>query len=172
LIVKPRGPQLRFCSNACRQGDYPRRKKRNVHFRSDTDEWATPAETFADLDREFGPFDLDVCATAENAKCARYFDKKADGLRQRWSGCCWMNPPYGRAITLWVRKAWESVENGDAEAVVCLVPQRCDTGWWHEYAVRGEIRFLRGRLKFGGSANSAPFGSAVVVFRRPELPSA
>jgi site-specific DNA-methyltransferase (adenine-specific) len=87
-------------------------------------------------------------------------------LRQRWSGRVWLNPPYGRQIGAWVRKAWESVQNGDAEVVVCLVPSRTDTAWWHEYVTKGEPpRFLRGRVRFGDADSGAPFPSAVVVFR-------
>jgi phage N-6-adenine-methyltransferase len=136
-----------------------------VHFRSATCEWSTPPELFAALDAEFGPFTLDACATAGNAKCAAFFDRKQDGLKQRWTGVVWCNPPYGRAIGLWLRKAWQSVQNGDAEVVVALVPARPGSGWWHDYCARGEVGFLRGRLKFGGCATGAPFDSAVIVFR-------
>jgi phage N-6-adenine-methyltransferase len=133
-----------------------------VHFSSATEMWATPQEFFDGLDTEFG-FQMDVCAIAENAKCARFFTPQENGLAQEWSGVCWMNPPYGRAIGHWMRKAYESSQAG--ATVVCLVPARTDTAWWHEYAMKGEIRFIRGRLKFGGHKNSAPFPSAVVVFR-------
>jgi site-specific DNA-methyltransferase (adenine-specific) len=132
---------------------------------SATHEWATPPETFAALDAEFGPFDLDPCATAENAKCPRYFDKKADGLRQRWTGRVWMNPPFGPDLVRWVRKAWESARDGDAEIVVCLLPARVETGYWHDVCSRGEVRYVRGRLRFGGVNGTAPFASAIVVFR-------
>jgi phage N-6-adenine-methyltransferase len=116
------------------------------------------------LAAKYGPFDLDVCATPENAKCARYYTREQDGLAQSWTGRVWMNPPYGREIGLWVAKALASVESGDAEIVVCLVPARTDTRWWHQYAAKGEVEFLTGRVKFGGCKNSAPFPSAVVVF--------
>ena len=129
---------------------------------SKTDVWATPPETFAALDREFG-FTLDVCALPENAKCERYFTPADDGLSRPWEGVCWMNPPYGRTIARWMAKAVESAAAG--ATVVCLVPARTDTAWWHDYAVKGEIRFLRGRLKFGGAQHPAPFPSAVVIFR-------
>ena len=129
---------------------------------SATDEWATPQDFFEQQNRLHGPFDIDVCANAENAKCEKYFDKEADGLKQNWIGKCWMNPPYGRSIGLWMKKAYESAENG--AVVVCLVPARTDTKWWHEYAIKGQVFFIKGRLKFGGSKNSAPFPSAVVVF--------
>jgi phage N-6-adenine-methyltransferase len=107
-------------------------------------------------------FDVDVCAVPENAKCARYFTPSQNGLKQKWLGTCWMNPPYGREIGAWMRKAYESSLTG--ATVVCLVPARTDTAWWHDYAVKGHVRFLRGRLKFGGHKNSAPFPSAIVVF--------
>lgn len=134
----------------------------SVHFSSATDLWATPQDTFNTLNAEFG-FETDVCALPSNAKCARFFTPEIDGLTQDWGGVCWMNPPYGRAIGHWMRKAYESSQCG--ATVVCLVPARTDTAWWHDYAAKGEVRFLRGRLKFGGAKNSAPFPSAIVVFR-------
>lgn len=133
-----------------------------VHFSSATEMWATPQEFFDRLNAEFG-FQTDVCAIAENAKCAKFYTPEDDGLAQEWSGVCWMNPPYGRVIGKWMRKAYEASQQG--ATVVCLVPARTDTKWWHDYAMKGEARFVRGRLKFGGHANSAPFPSAVVVFR-------
>jgi hypothetical protein len=90
-----------------------------------------------------------------------------DGLQQKWKGVCWMNPPYGKEIKKWMKKAYESSLEG--ATVVCLVPSRTDTKWWHEYAMKGEIEFIKGRLKFGGSKNSAPFPSAVVVFKGNNL---
>ena len=134
----------------------------SVHFSSATDLWATPQWFFDQLNHEFN-FDLDVCANDENAKCARYFTIDDDGLSQDWKGSCWMNPPYGRQIGKWMRKAYESAQDG--ATVVCLVPARTDTKWWHDYAIKGDVRFIRGRLKFGGSKNSAPFPSAVVIFK-------
>jgi phage N-6-adenine-methyltransferase len=133
----------------------------NVHFSSNTDLWATPIEFFNKYDEKFN-FELDVCATHENAKCTKYFTIDDDGLSKEWSGICWMNPPYGREIIKWMEKAYKSSLNG--ATVVCLVPARTDTKWWHEYAIKGDIEFIRGRLKFGGSKNSAPFPSAVVTF--------
>ena len=135
-----------------------------VMFSSATDIWETPQNFFDLLDSEF-KFDVDVCALPENAKCRNYYTPEMDGLRQKWEGVCWCNPPYGRKIGEWVKKA-----NGSAEAgatVVMLLPARTDTKWFHEYIYRrAEIRFVRGRLKFGGSKNSAPFPSMVVIFRR------
>lgn len=134
----------------------------NVHFSSKTDLWSTPQEFFDKLNVEFG-FDLDVCATPDNAKCDSYFTKDDDGLKQVWSGVVWLNPPYGRGIGQWMHKANEAAKDG--AIVVCLVPARTDTKWWHDYVIHHEVRFVRGRLKFGGSKNSAPFPSAVVVMR-------
>ena len=134
----------------------------SVHFSSATDLWATPSEFFARLDKIYH-FETDVCATAENAKCPRFFTKEDDGLSQEWTGICWMNPPYGRQIGAWMRKAYES--SIDGATVVCLVPARTDTAWWHDFAMKGDIEFIRGRLRFGGHKNPAPFPSALVVFK-------
>lgn len=133
-----------------------------VHFSSETDLWATPQDFFNLLDAEFH-FELDACATDENAKCRSYFTERDNGLLQKWTGVVWMNPPYGREIGQWIRKAYESAQEG--ATVVCLIPSRTDAGWWHDYCMKGEVRFVRGRIKFGGSEWNAPFPSAVVIFR-------
>ncbi len=127
-------------------------------------DWETPASVFDPLNAEFG-FTLDVCATKENAKCARYFTPEQDGLSQDWgANVCWMNPPYGREIVAWMRKAYDSALNG--ATVVCLVPARTDSGWWHDYAMRATaINFRRGRIKFVGAKWGAPFGCAEVLFQ-------
>ena len=135
----------------------------SVHFSSKTDLWYTPQDFFKKYDDVY-KFETDVCATDDNAKCAKYYTEEMDGLSQEWRGVCWMNPPYGRTISKWMKKAYESSLTG--ATVVCLVPARTDTGWWHDYAMKGDIEFIRGRLKFGGSKNSAPFPSAVVVFKQ------
>lgn len=135
---------------------------KSVHFKSEVHTWETPIDLFRRLNAEFR-FQLDVCALPDTAKCARYFTPADDGLAQPWDGVCWMNPPYGRQIGHWMRKAFEESQRGCT--VVCLVPARTDTEWWHQYALRGEIRFLRGRLRFGGAVSSAPFPSAIVIFR-------
>jgi|SRR5579864_1012023 len=136
----------------------------NVHFKSESCEWETPQDVFDKLNLEFG-FKTDVCANIVNTKCANYFCKRVDGLIQKWTGACWMNPPYGRTIKLWMKKAYESALDG--AIVVCLVPARTDTAWWHDFAMRGEIRYIRGRLKFNTHKNSAPFPSAIVIFTPP-----
>jgi len=139
----------------------------SVHFSSKTDLHATPQEFFDKLNAEFH-FTLDVCATPENAKCKAYYslDNGDDGLLPVWHGRVWMNPPYGREIGRWMKKAHDTVLSGKGQVVVvCLVPARTDTKWWHECVIGHEVRFVRGRLKFGDAKNSAPFPSAVVVMR-------
>ena len=131
-----------------------------VMFSSASGVWETPQELFDELDKEFA-FTVDVCANDENAKCAHYYTEKVDGLAQEWEGTCWCNPPYGRSIQKWIQKASES-----NATTVMLLPSRTDTKWFHDIVLpkAREIRFVRGRLKFGGSKNSAPFSSVVVVF--------
>ena len=141
------------------------KKSNRVLFSSQSVDWETPIHFFNELNSEFN-FQLDVCASPKNAKCRRFFTEETDGLSQDWKGTCWMNPPYGRQIADWMKKAYESSIAG--ATIVCLVPARTDTRWWHEFAMRGEIRFVRGRLKFGGSKFNAPFPSAVVIFRKTD----
>ncbi len=132
---------------------------------SATDEWTTPQFLFDALNTEFG-FTLDPCANPDNAKCKRFYTKTEDGLKQDWANeIVFMNPPYGRALDNWMRKAFESSLNG--ALVVCLVPARTDTHWWHRYAMLAEVRFLRKRLKFGDAQTNAPFPSVIVIFRSP-----
>ena len=138
----------------------------NVHFSSETDLHATPLDFFLKQNKKHG-FDIDVCAIAENAKCDKFFTPEQDGLKQEWTGNVWYNPPYGREIGKWIKKGYESSLQG--AKVVCLVPARTDTAWWHDYAMKGEIEFIRGRLKFGDAKNSAPFPSAIVIFNNKPL---
>ena len=143
----------------------------DVHFSSKTDEWATPQKLFDELNEEFG-FDVDVCANQENHKCETWYGHTClgftDGLEMDWyqerynSNVFWMNPPYGRKIIKWIEKAY--IESKKGATVVCLVPAKTDTKWWHEYVMKGEIRFIRGRLRFSGSKENAPFPSAIVIF--------
>ena len=132
-----------------------------VHYSSRNREWSTPVDLFQELNEVFH-FDLDACADASNAKCACYFTKHQNALTQRWRGTVFMNPPYGREIAAFMRKAYEESLLG--ATVVCLVPSRTDTEWWHRYAKRGQIIFLRGRLRFGNANSSVPFPSAIVIF--------
>jgi len=143
------------------------RFNKDVMFSSATGEWETPQDLFDELDQEFR-FTLDVCATHENTKVQdNYFTKLEDGLRQDWSGnICWMNPPYGREIKKWVKKAYFASQKPNTR-VVCLLPARTDTKWFHQYCAKGQIWFIEGRLKFGGSKNSAPFPSMIVFFGVP-----
>lgn len=144
-------------------------------FTSTTDEWPTPQPIFDTLNAEFD-FNLDPCATPGNAKCEKFYTSADDGLSQRWEGSVFMNPPYGRGIALWVAKAYE--ESLAGATVVCLIPARTDTAYWHDYVMRAdEVRFIRGRLNFScdrqdsrvssgeSKAHNAPFPSVVVIFR-------
>ncbi len=138
-----------------------------VMFSSKTEEWETPKELFDELNAEFD-FTLDPCADEFNHKCKKYYTKEQDGLLQCWKNeRVFCNPPYDREIGSWVRRCYlhSKVEN---EIAVMLIPARTDTRWFHEYIYNKssvEIRFLKGRLKFSGSKNPAPFPSMVVVFR-------
>jgi phage N-6-adenine-methyltransferase len=163
----------------------------NVHFSSANQGWETPAH-LVDLLKPLFKFDLDVCAMRPNV-CDRFISPEQDGLKTEWSGRCWMNPPYGRVIGKWVRRA-ASVPfvsgQSSCEFVLCLLPARPDTIWWQENIKAASIVcFLRGRLRFGsddywawrwsmptingkrnslyrkiGRKQSAPFPSALVVF--------
>ena len=135
----------------------------SLMFSSETDLWSTPQAFFDKINAVFH-FTLDVCATNENAKCDLFICPEIDALKSYWNGVCWMNPPYGREINLWVKKAYESAKQNGA-TVVCLLPARTDTKWWHDYCAKGEVLLLKGRLKFGEATNSAPFPSALVIFR-------
>lgn len=136
---------------------------------SKTDLWATPPELFNTLNSEFG-FTLDVCADEHNHKCPRYFNKTIDGLAQDWTkDICWMNPPYGRTISKWVKKAADTAMGGGV--VVGLLPARTDTKWFGDYVMRAtELRFIRGRVKFGDCPNGAPFPSVIAIWGTPPTP--
>jgi len=125
------------------------------------DDWETPESLIAPLRAEF-KFTLDVCATTETTKCERFFTKEMDGLKQPWSGVCWMNPPFGEQGK-WVKKAYEESKKGTT--VVCLLPSRTNTGWWHDIAMKGEVRFIRGRPIFKGAQHGLPQPLAIVIFR-------
>ena len=133
-------------------------------FTSKRPDWETPHNLFKDLDDEFH-FTLDVCATAENAKCNRFYTPDTDGLAQYWGNeTCWMNPPYGRGMDKWIKKAYDSTLYG--ATVVGLVPARTEMGWFHDYVLgKAEIRYIRGRLRFEGAEYNAPFPSMIIVWR-------
>ena len=134
----------------------------DLMFSSKTDLWETPQDLFDKLNNEF-QFTLDVCATPENAKCDKFYTEEQDGLEHPWKGTVWCNPPYGRGIGQWVRRALFASVSGST--VVMLLPARTDTKWFHDYIYhKAEIRFIKGRLKFGGCKDAAPFPSMVVIF--------
>jgi phage N-6-adenine-methyltransferase len=137
-------------------------------FSSATCEWATPRAFFRKLDRRFG-FTLDPCATPENTKCALFFTREQDGLKQDWgTHRVFCNPPYGREIGKWARKCFEASQNG--ALVVLFVPARTDTKWFHEWVQgKADVTFVRGRLRFGGADTSAPFPSMLAVYSPKRL---
>lgn len=141
--------------------------KSRVVFSAKSDEWETPQDLFDQLDQEFH-FELDCAATYENKKCARYL---SDALEVDWSSMNWLNPPYSMCRAF-IAKAFEQQVMGNT--TVLLVPSRTDTRWWHDHIwdrffhrprTGVEIRFLKGRLKFGGAAAGAPFPSVIIVMR-------
>jgi len=136
----------------------------DLMFSSKNMNWETPQNLFDKLDSEFH-FTLDVCATKETAKCKNYYTPEIDGLKQDWQGIVYMNPPYGRKLLkLWIKKAYEESLKGIT--VICLIPARTDTLYFHNYCMKAkEIRFIKGRLKFVGAKDPAPFPSAIIVFR-------
>jgi phage N-6-adenine-methyltransferase len=175
---------------------------RKAMFSSETDDWATPQKLFDGLN-EIYHFTVDVCATPENAKCAKYFTKEDNGLAQAWTGTAWMNPPYGNpeyvckknckkkrcvkrgshclaykpGIREWIKKAVDTAKSGTAE-VVCLLPVRADSKWFHTHVWDNElaqfregvfVQFLPGRLHFGGARNPAPFPSMIVMFQKKAM---
>lgn len=138
-------------------------------FSSKTDQWSTPQNFFDRLNEEFC-FTLDPCADDQNHKCEKYFTKEQDGLLQSWEGeRVFCNPPYGKETQHWVKKCFEEVYCGNCEIAVMLIPARTDTKWFHRYIYqKAEIRFVKGRIKFGDQRNSAPFPSMIVVFKKGE----
>ena len=142
------------------------KKTQGVMFSSKSNDWATPQDFYNQLDAEF-EFTLDPCASQSSAKCASFYTADDDGLSKDWEGhTVFMNPPYGRKIGNWIQKAYEEGEKSNTR-VVALIPARTDTKYWHNYCMKAsEIRFVKGRLKFGqgNTKNSAPFPSAVVIF--------
>tara|TARA_R100000008_G_scaffold50989_1_gene30579 strand:- start:2090 stop:2569 length:480 start_codon:yes stop_codon:yes gene_type:complete len=140
---------------------------REVMFSSKSNEWATPQSFFNKLNEMYGPFTLDAAASDANYKVDKYLTADDDALSADWSGnTVFLNPPYGRGLKEWIRKSYQEGQKQDT-TVVMLIPARTDTKYWHDYVMKAdEIRFVRGRIKFGDETNSAPFPSAVVVFRR------
>lgn len=133
-------------------------------FTSNREDWTTPQWLFDELNEEFD-FTLDAAASDENHKCRKYYTERENGLTRSWEGeTVFCNPPYGRKIASWVKKAYEEGQK-PGTTVVLLIPSRTDTRFFHDYILgKAEIRFLKGRLKFGGAQNSAPFPSLIAVY--------
>ena len=135
-----------------------------VMFSSKKDTWETPQVFFDTVNDEF-KFELDVCAMKSSAKCKKFYSIEDNAFTKDWTGTCWMNPPYGRKIGKWIEKAvYESSKHNNT--VVALLPARTDTKWFHDNIYgKYEVRFLKGRLKFGEAVNAAPFPSMLVIFK-------
>lgn len=134
-------------------------------YSSKSENWETPQALFDDLNNKFN-FEWDLCASPDNAKCINFYSKDNDGLKQIWDKTSYMNPPYGRGIDQWVKKAYEQ-SNKHKNTIVCLLPVRSDTKWWHNYVMKSSIIFLLDkRLSFQktGANNKAPFPACIVVF--------
>ena len=140
--------------------------KNGGRWRGNGRDWETPPEVFGQLDDEFD-FTLDPCATPATAKCARYFTEADDGLAQSWAGeRVFMNPPYGREVYAWTKKAREEAAKG--ALVVGLLPASCDLAWWHDDVIgHAEVRYIRGRVRFltGDKWSSGFFASVIVIWR-------
>jgi len=137
-----------------------------VMFSSKSVEWETPQDLFQNLDDEFH-FTLDPAATKENAKCKNFYTVEENGLIQPWHGTAWLNPPYGkgRIIEPWIEKVITEVSAGNC-IVVALLPARTDTIWFHENVMpyASQIRLIKGRLRFVGGKDTAPFPSMIVLY--------
>jgi phage N-6-adenine-methyltransferase len=144
--------------------------KQKVYHESKRADWETPWHVFDPYNDEFA-FSLDVCAEAHTRKCARYFSPEQDGLAQDWGeDICWMNPPYGTQIGVWMEKAYRSSLSG--ATVVCLVPSRTGTLWWHAWVRdKAEIRYRKGRIRFVGAPSGATFDAAAVIYRPHQWPT-
>jgi phage N-6-adenine-methyltransferase len=143
---------------------------RSYHPRPKRIDWQTPRWLWDALDKEFS-FSIDAAASPENTMMGRFWTEADDALSQSWSGeRVWINPPFTFAILRqFVRKAWHESRKLNTIAVV-LVPLKTDQDWWHEYAIRTEIRFIRGRITFDGAAGQYPGPLALLVFGTAYLP--
>jgi len=142
-------------------------------FSSECEDWGTPRPLYDKLSEMFGPFDMDPCTSKDNPLGTPiFYTKETDGLKQTWGlgdydhpTKVFMNPPYGRKVGEWIYKAWHASLFGRA-IVVCLLPSRTDTQWWHNLVMSADsLYFIKGRLTFEGAKNTAPFPSVIVVFK-------
>jgi phage N-6-adenine-methyltransferase len=142
--------------------------RNNGRYNGNGRHWSTPPEVFDPLNAEF-QFTLDPCATRETAKCSAFFTEEEDGLAQSWGReRVFMNPPYGREIYAWTRKAREAAQAG--ALVVGLLPASSDLAWWHDDVIGfAEVRYIRGRVRFltGGPYRASGFFASVIVIWRP-----
>jgi len=138
----------------------------DLMFSSKSNEWTTPQDFFDKVNEEFD-FDTDTACTEENAKCPSFITEEKDGLKMKWHGRCWCNPPYGRGLKNWVEKASNEIRERHCELIVMLIPARTDTRYFHEFIYnKHEIRFIKGRLKFSDAKSPAPFPSMLIIFKK------
>lgn len=144
--------------------------EKKTAFSSKSGEWRTPRALFTRLNKLYGPFALDAAATKRNALCSRFYTKEDNALVQQWRGRVFLNPPYGRGVGEWVAKAHLESQQSYNVGVACLLAARTDTAWWHDYVMQAaEVLFIRGRLRFSGHTDAAPFPSVVVLFSEKTL---
>lgn len=140
-------------------------------FDSIKQDWNTPDNLFNKIDQDFH-FEIDLAADKENSKCDKFFDKEIDGLKQKWDGICWLNPPYGDKTSKmvdWIKKAYNESQLNNNLTVVMLIPARTNTKWFHQYCMKAsEIKFICGRPKFGNSVHGLPQPLVLVVFKKSE----
>ncbi len=150
----------------------PEKQSRGFMLPSATVEWSTPLWLFDPMNAEFR-FTVDVAASHEHHRCERYYTKEDNGLAQDWRGeRVWCNPPYNaEALQAFTQKAWETTREDPSSLAVFLVPVKSDQKWWHRYAIKSEVRFIPGRVAFGGAANSAPMPVTFVIISHKHGPA-
>ena len=143
----------------------------NNKFDSIRQDWNTPKDLFEKINEEFH-FEWDLASSLDNALCSNFYTKEEDGLKQNWTGACWLNPPYGdrsSKMVDWIKKAYLDTQNNSDLTVVILIPARTNTKWFHEYCMKSyEIKFICGRPKFGDSKHGLPQPLVLVVFKKSE----
>ena len=142
----------------------------SVHFSSKRMDWETPQKLFNELNEKYN-FTIDVATNGKNSKLENFYTEKDNALNKKWKGRVFCNPPYGREIKKWVKKAYEESKKNYNEIIVLLIPARTDTSYWHDYIFNkaNEINFIKGRLKFeldGKQFGAAPFPSAIIIFNK------
>lgn len=143
-------------------------------FSSIKQDRTTPINLFNKINQEFN-FEFDLAASQENALCSKFFTQSDDGLKQKWNGVCWLNPPYGdksSKMVDWIKKAYNDTQNNPNLVIVMLIPARTNTKWFHQYCMKSaELKFICGRPKFGNSKHGLPQPLVLVVFKKTDNPT-